>query len=207
MIFNIELCKITNTFARSCKKFSNLDEITKNTLFFREIILRMEFTRYYSSPLGVLEVSSSIDKITRIMFKEALKKPSRQLPESVDCPPILIECFRQLDAYFSGKLKCFDLAFELEGTAFQQNVWQKLQEIPFGETTTYLDLSRKIGNEKAIWAVGTANGMNPIAIIIPCHRVIGSDGSLVGYAGDIWRKEWLLNHEGVLPKQMNLFSV
>ncbi len=165
----------------------------------------MEFTKYYSSPLGILELSANTEKIIGIQFRDALKKPSRQLAESADCPPIINECIRQLEAYFVGKLKNFDLELDLNGTEFQQNVWNKLQEIPFGQTISYLTLSRKIGNEKAIRAVGTANGMNPIAIIIPCHRVIGSDGSLVGYAGDIWRKEWLLKHEGALANQLMLF--
>ncbi|HPA24001.1 MAG TPA: methylated-DNA--[protein]-cysteine S-methyltransferase, partial [Ferruginibacter sp.] len=94
-----------------------------------------------------------------------------------------------------GNLSAFDLPIQLNGTPFRQSVWQALQNIPFGKTTSYLQLSKNLGNAKAIRAVGTANGSNPIAIIIPCHRVIGSNGDLIGYAGELWRKKWLLAHE------------
>lgn len=105
---------------------------------------------------------------------------------------------RQLMEYFSGKRKAFDLPLAITGTGFQKKVWEELRHIPYGKTLSYLGLSRQIGNVKAIRAVGHANGQNPLAIIIPCHRVIGSDGSLTGYAGGLWRKKWLLEHEGAL---------
>lgn len=110
----------------------------------------------------------------------------------------------QLKAYFSGKLRSFDIQTDLEGTSFQQKVWKELRNIPFGKTISYLELSKRLGDVKAIRAVASANGRNPLWIIIPCHRVIGSDGSLTGYAGGLYRKKWLLEHEGVI-KQQSLF--
>ena len=100
-----------------------------------------------------------------------------------------------MDEYFNGKRKFFTLLLSQTGTAFQQNVWNELEKIHYGSTISYHTLSKKLGNAKAIRAVGTANGKNNIAIVIPCHRVIGSNGSLVGYAGELWRKKWLLEHE------------
>jgi methylated-DNA-[protein]-cysteine S-methyltransferase len=105
------------------------------------------------------------------------------------------EAAEQLRAYFAGELKQFDLALETGGTPFQQRVWQALQSIPYGKTTTYGELASELGNPRAMRAVGLANGRNPISIIIPCHRVIGADGSLTGYGGGLSRKRWLLAHE------------
>ena len=102
---------------------------------------------------------------------------------------------QQLDLYFKNELDVFDLPLSLRGTDFQKSVWQKLQDIPFGKTISYLTLSKQIGDVKAIRAVASTNGKNRFCIIIPCHRVIGTDGSLTGYAGDLWRKKWLLEHE------------
>jgi len=109
--------------------------------------------------------------------------------------PVLKECIKQLDAYFAGKLVDFSLSIVQTGTNFQQTVWSELCNIPYGHTISYMELSKRIGNVKAIRAVGTANGSNNVSIIVPCHRVIGSNGSLVGYGGDLWRKKWLLDHE------------
>jgi len=104
-------------------------------------------------------------------------------------------CIQQLVEYFAGKRKTFSFLIQQEGTVFPQRVWSELKSIPFGETISYLGLAKKRGNSKAIRACGTANGQNNIAIVIPCHRVIGSNGKLVGYAGGLWRKKWLLIHE------------
>jgi methylated-DNA-[protein]-cysteine S-methyltransferase len=164
----------------------------------------MQYTKYYSSPIGILEISASDLYLTHVLFREAQKKPSRQLEETPENSPIIDECIKQFDTYFAGKLKDFDIPMLAQGTDFQRTVWESLKTIPYGKTVSYLELSRRIGNEKAIRAVGTANGCNPLTIILPCHRVIGSDGSLVGYGGDLWRKEWLLRHEGSLPKQEQL---
>lgn len=164
----------------------------------------MLYTKHYSSPIGVLEISANDTYLTHVLFREAQKKPSKQLDETPEISSIIEETIKQFDAYFAGKLKDFDLPMLTEGTDFQRNVWEFLKTIPYGKTISYLEFSRRIGNEKAIRAVGTTNGKNPLTIILPCHRVIGSDGSLVGYGGDLWRKEWLLRHEGALPKQGQL---
>ena len=120
--------------------------------------------------------------------------------------PVLLETIQQLDAYFKGDLKEFDLPVQLVGTSFQQWVWSTLNAIPYGQTETYLGLSKRLGNEKAIRAVATANGANAIAIIIPCHRIVGSDGSLVGYAGGLPAKKELLALENSdRERQLELF--
>jgi methylated-DNA-[protein]-cysteine S-methyltransferase len=103
----------------------------------------------------------------------------------------------QLDAYFGGEFESFDLDLDPRGTPFQRRVWEALLEIPFGETISYSELARRLGDPKLVRAVGVANGRNPISVVIPCHRVIGADGSLVGYGGGLERKRWLLEHEAV----------
>jgi methylated-DNA-[protein]-cysteine S-methyltransferase len=107
---------------------------------------------------------------------------------------------RQLEAYFSGNLRDFNIPMHIEGTEFQRRVWKELQKIPYGQAISYLELARRLGDEKCIRAAARANGANPVIILIPCHRVIGSDGSLVGYGGGLDMKEFLLRLEGVLPK-------
>ncbi len=164
----------------------------------------MQHIKHYSSPIGVLEIVASDTHLTHVLFRDAEKKPSRQLDETPESSPIIQETIKQFEAYFEKKLKDFDLPMLTEGTDFQRNVWEYLKTIPYGKTISYLEFSRRIGNEKAIRAVGATNGKNPLTIILPCHRVIGSDGSLVGYGGDLWRKEWLLRHEGSLPRQGQL---
>lgn len=144
---------------------------------------------YYDSPIGVIMITGSKDKILSVDFaedKDCINK---------DVPNILKEAYKQLDEYFKGIRKDFDLDLFFDGTEFQNKVWNELCNIPYGETATYKDMAIRIGNEKACRAVGNANNKNNISIIIPCHRVIGSNGKLVGYAGELWRKEWLLEHE------------
>lgn len=119
-------------------------------------------------------------------------------------PDPLIECVHQLEEYFKGERTEFDLKLNPKGTEFQKKVWQHLKSIPYGKSISYLNLSKQLGDVKAIRAIASANGKNPIWIIVPCHRVIGSDGSLVGYAGGLGRKKWLLNHESA-AKQHSLF--
>lgn len=156
------------------------------------------FTAFYPSPLGVLKINCSDEAVHSVLFMD-------EEPGISDEHPLLERTIDQLNAYFQGILKQFDLPLKPEGTPFQVSVWNQLQNIEFGKTLSYLKLSREIGDEKAIRAVGNANGKNPVAIIIPCHRVIGSDGSLVGYAGKLWRKKWLLDHEQqIISKQMEL---
>ncbi|HEY6171897.1 MAG TPA: methylated-DNA--[protein]-cysteine S-methyltransferase [Candidatus Kapabacteria bacterium] len=154
-------------------------------------------TVYYSSPLGILELRSRSEAIISVLFTDNSGESSESL--------LLTNAISQLDEYFAKKRTTFDLPLAPEGTDFQKRVWGELIKIPFGQTTTYLKMAKRLGDEKVIRAAASANGKNPIAIIIPCHRVIGSDGSLTGYAGGLWRKEWLLKHEGV-SSQVDLFS-
>lgn len=144
---------------------------------------------YYNSPIGILEIGGTDNDIISVNFLET--NPDRVPPAS----PLLENCIQQLDEYFLHKRQKFELPLMPQGTSFQKRVWGKLQEIPFGTTASYLDIAKRIGDPRAIRAVGGANGKNPIAIIIPCHRVIGANGKLVGYGGGLWRKEWLLRHE------------
>ena len=120
-------------------------------------------------------------------------------------PPVLQNAVTQLQEYFGGKRTHFDFQLNPVGTEFQQKVWKGLCEIPFGKTMSYLELAKQLGDVKAIRAVASANGKNPLWIVVPCHRVIGTDGSLTGYAGGLWRKKWLLEHENP-SKQQNLFE-
>lgn len=123
---------------------------------------------------------------------------------SIRIPASLQPCVDQLNEYFQGKRKEFDLKLNPNGTSFQKQIWQLLLQIPFGTTTTYQEQAQRYGDSKAIRAVASANGKNPLWIIIPCHRVIGKDGSLTGYASGLWRKRWLLEHENP-PLQTSLF--
>lgn len=128
-----------------------------------------------------------------------------QIPNK-DIPEELEDAIYQLEEYFNGSRKQFDLPLNPRGTDFQKKVWEELSQIPYGKSISYLDLSKKLGDPKAIRAVAAANGKNPLWIIVPCHRVIGSNGDLVGYAGGLERKKWLLNHESA-SKQQSLFPV
>lgn len=148
----------------------------------------MEYQTSFSSPLGFLILESDGRSVTGISFSES------DLQEQKSCA-VLEECREQLDLYFSGKMFDFTLPLAPEGTEFQQKVWAGLLKIPYGETITYMELAVRLGDAKAIRAVGTANGRNPIAIVIPCHRVIGAGNKLTGYAGGIWRKKLLLELE------------
>lgn len=157
----------------------------------------MSETIYYNSPLGILRITGEEDLLMEVHFLHPVKEGPEEITDLPTSPDsgILKKCVQQLDDYFSGKVAAFDLAMSQYGTNFQKRVWDALCKIPFGKTVSYQELSKRLGDVKAIRAVGTANGKNNIAIIVPCHRVIGSNGSLVGYAGELWRKQWLLNHE------------
>jgi methylated-DNA-[protein]-cysteine S-methyltransferase len=147
---------------------------------------------YYKSPIGYLKIAGSAEDITAIDFLD-------EDPETTANPASgFEECFRQLDEYFSRRRKTFSLKLNPQGTDFQKRVWNELLKIPYGQTVTYLDIAEALGDKKALRAVGAANGRNPIPIIIPCHRVIGRNGDLIGFGGGIWRKEWLLRHEGAV---------
>lgn len=118
-----------------------------------------------------------------------------------EIPAVLQEAVSQLNAYFYGERTSFDFKLNPKGTDFQKKVWNALLEIPYGKTKTYLEQSKLLGDVKAIRAVASANGKNPLWVVVPCHRVIGSDGSLTGYAGGLWRKKWLLEHENPSAQQ------
>lgn len=155
---------------------------------------------YSESPLGVLEIAGSDAGIRAVRF---LDEPPLA-PATPDLPVPMVSCIQQLAEYFAGQRRSFEVPLDLQGTPFQLRVWELLLHIPFGETRTYLDIALALGDPKAVRAVGAANGQNPVPIIVPCHRVIGGDGSLIGYGGGLWRKEWLLAHEG-RPVQARLF--
>jgi methylated-DNA-[protein]-cysteine S-methyltransferase len=151
---------------------------------------------YYQSPLGLLRIGGTATYINEISFIDHLddaeaRRPGVQSP----VPPMVIQCIEQLIQYFQGQRRIFDFPVAQDGTPFQQRVWDELAGIPFGKTISYLEMSRRLGDTKAIRAAAAANGKNNIVIVVPCHRVIGSKRDLVGYGGGLWRKKWLLDHE------------
>ncbi|MDX1364429.1 MAG: methylated-DNA--[protein]-cysteine S-methyltransferase [Arenibacter latericius] len=155
-------------------------------------------TAFINTPLGVAKLQGDENGINSISILDGDEKLSDILPE------VLEDAVYQLREYFEGRKTQFSLLLNPQGTDFQKRVWQALEQIPYGKTTSYMELSKTLGDPKAIRAVASANGKNPLWIVIPCHRVIGSDGSLTGYAGGIHRKKWLLEHESPV-KQQSLF--
>jgi methylated-DNA-[protein]-cysteine S-methyltransferase len=151
-------------------------------------------TAYIKTPLGIASIIGDENGISVISISD-----EGQISTTI--PVLLKEAVAQLNDYFEGNRINFTFKLNPSGTEFQQKVWQGLLEIPFGKTVSYMDLSKKLGDVKAIRAVASANGKNPIWIVIPCHRVIGTDGSLTGYAGGLWRKKWLLEHENPTTQQ------
>lgn len=152
----------------------------------------------FKSPLGYIKIIGDVDGISVITILDSEEKITDIIPPSLE------DGVFQLQEYFQGISNTFDLKLNPKGTPFQKQVWKLLEQIPFGKTISYLDLSKQIGDVKAIRAVANANAKNPLWIVIPCHRVIGTNGSLTGYAGGLHRKEWLLNHEKP-HKQQSLF--
>jgi len=150
------------------------------------------------TPLGIAQITGDTNGIASVSVLNTDR------PVSDHIPKVLEDCVYQLQEYFKGERECFSLKLSPQGTDFQKRVWEKLLTIPFGKTISYLKLSEKLGDVKAIRAVAGANGRNPLWIIVPCHRVIGTDGSLTGYAGGLNRKQWLLEHESPY-KQQSLF--
>lgn len=151
---------------------------------------------YYKSPLGLLRIGGTDTYISEISFVDhleefELRRPDLQGPVT----PMVIQGIEQLIQYFQGQRRVFDLPICQGGTPFQQRVWNELMAIPFGKTLSYLELSRRLGDTRAIRAAAAANGRNNVVIVVPCHRVIGSKKDLVGYGGGLWRKKWLLEHE------------
>ena len=150
------------------------------------------FTTYYHSPVGILKISASEEFVTEVSFFDKVEKTEAR---KKNLPPLLIQCIEQLIQYFHGERRQFELMINQEGTAFQKQVWNELMAIQFGRTISYIELARRTGDPKASRAVASANGRNNVAIIVPCHRVIGANKELIGYGGGLWRKKWLLEHE------------
>jgi methylated-DNA-[protein]-cysteine S-methyltransferase len=146
------------------------------------------YSGYIHNELGFINIEADSDKILSVYFSDT--EPEAEIPNQ-----IVEECKTQLLEYFSGSRKIFSIPLELKGTEFQINVWNELMKIPFGEVITYSKLAYRMGDIKKIRAVGMANSKNPVGIIIPCHRVVGKNGKLVGYGGGLWRKKWLLDFE------------
>jgi len=144
---------------------------------------------YYRSKIGLLEITGTAKEILSVNFVE------RKRPARATLPPALKTCLCQLDEYFRGKRRKFSVRLRLGGTAFQNRVWRELLKVGFGKTASYRDIAKAAGRPRAVRAVGNTNRLNPVGIIVPCHRIIGSDGKLVGYGGGLWRKKWLLEHE------------
>lgn len=148
---------------------------------------------YYESPIGILEIRTTEEELISILYVDEKR-------ENTETPKILKEVIKQLQEYFNGERKKFDIKFKLKGTKFQEKVWNALTDIPYGETVSYKYIATKIGNEKAVRAVGNTNGRNIINIVVPCHRVIGANKSLTGYGGGLDKKSWLLQHEEKFSK-------
>ena len=154
--------------------------------------MSQEYTAYCASEIGMLQITGTEEGISSVCFVDDPK------PRVARVHRCLQSCVAQLGEYFGGERREFSIPLLLTGTSFEKQVWQALRAIPYGQTRSYGDIARAVGHEKAARAVGNANRRNRFAVIIPCHRVIGSDGSLTGYASGIWRKEWLLKHERAL---------
>ncbi len=158
----------------------------------------MTYYTLMDSPVGLIEISGDDEFVRSVLFVDVAKEESETLSEVVK------ESKRQLAEYFEGKRKSFDLPLSQVGTAFQQRVWEKLMSVPYGKTASYMQLAGMLGDPKCIRAAGTANGRNQLAIIVPCHRIIGADGSLTGYAGGLHRKKWLLDFEAGVSGALTL---
>ncbi len=150
----------------------------------------------FKSPIGKLRVAVDERGLRYVLF-DSNKHPPKHISDWLrDCSPTR-QAREQLLQYFAGEIKTFELAISFDGTEFQQRTWNQLASIPYGKTWSYSDLAIRVGSPKAVRAVGSANGRNPIPIVLPCHRVIGSNGSLTGFGGGLPIKKWLLEHEGV----------
>lgn len=166
----------------------------------------MKYTMLMTSPLGDISISGNEAVIEGVAFASdnSLQALTPSLPHvhtnKEAIPAVLHEAAQQLRAYFAGQLTAFDLPLQPQGTEFQVRVWQALLRVSYGTTASYGQIAQYMGDTKAVRAVGAANGANPIAIIIPCHRIVGSKGTLTGYAGGLWRKQWLLQHESGIPR-------
>lgn len=160
-----------------------------------ELIMNKLYRSTLATPLGELAIFANKNAIYRVEFIDSISKQDLYMANSCTENKLTLQAKTQLMQYFAGEITTFHLPLAPQGTPFRQQTWQALQQIPYGETRCYSEQAELMNNKKAVRAVGAANGANPIAIIIPCHRVIGKNGSLTGYAGGLHRKEWLLNFE------------
>ena len=158
------------------------------------------------SPIGRLILASDGTALVGVWMANASPTDANWSRHKGD-DEVLAQTREELAEYFDGRRRTFDIALAPNGTAFQRSVWSALTQIPFGTTISYADLARRVGKEAAVRAVGAANGRNPIPVIVPCHRVIGSDGSLTGFGGGLPRKKWLLQHEKALPSSQEELDV
>ena len=158
----------------------------------------MDGIGYYMSPIGDLMITSLGDKVTSVQFFSGDRSEAKTTP-------VIQQCTVELEEYFLRGRKFFNTELQFAGSSFQHKVWNELLTIPYGKTISYFELAMRTGDINSVRAVGLANGQNPIAIIIPCHRVIGKDGDLTGYGGGMDKKLWLLQHEGAFAKQLTLF--
>ena len=162
------------------------------------MFLEFDKVAYYKTPIGTARIVGDDAGVSAITVIDGEQESSEKIPACLQ------DCVQQLEEYFDKKRTIFNLKLNAQGTDFQKNVWNHLQQIPYGDTRSYLEQSKILGNIKAIRAVASANGKNPLWIVVPCHRIVGSDGSLTGYSGGLWRKRWLLEHENP-PTQQSLF--
>jgi methylated-DNA-[protein]-cysteine S-methyltransferase len=158
----------------------------------------MQYVSYMESPMGLIEISGDDEFVRSVLFVEEVKEESEVVSE------VIKECRQQLSEYFDGDRREFELSLSQAGTDFQQRVWAQLMTIPYGKTISYMQMAKALGDPKCIRAAGTANGKNQLAIIVPCHRVVGSNGTLVGYAGGLNRKRWLLELEAKMSGALTL---
>lgn len=160
---------------------------------------------FYHSPIGIIKIKISDSCVNELIYiNDKSSISSERIKLSPNDKKLLQKCIKQFDEYFSGKRKIFELPIKQVGTEFQQKVWNELFKIPFGKTISYLQLAQRLGDVKSIRAAASANGRNKLNIIVPCHRVIGSNGSLVGYGGGLPRKKWLLDHENKYANGVSL---
>lgn len=153
------------------------------------------FKAFYESPIGTIVIAGTDAGVSSLTFVDIKEERSARAKKG-PLPAPVAEALAQLDGYFRGDRKAFDVKLDLRGTAFQKSVWERLLRVKFGQTITYKAVAGAVGRPAATRAVGQANHANPVSIIVPCHRVVGSDGRLTGYGGGLWRKDWLLRHEG-----------
>lgn len=170
------------------------------------ILTNKKYYTYYPSPIGILKIEFNNQALLKIEFDDHLREVKNNCQKNFYEDPKILNIynliFDQLNQYFLGKRNCFEIPIDLKGSEFELKVWNYIKKIPYGKTLSYSEVAEAIGHAGAAQAVGQANSRNPITIIIPCHRVISTDGSVNGYAGGVWRKKWLLKHENTKSQKI-----